>query len=37
MRKMTWEEAIEWIKEHNKPDMDDTKDSQVHRLAIEAL
>ena len=34
---MTREEAIKWIEEHNKPYTDETKDSQVHRIAIKAL
>lgn len=34
---MTREEAIKWIVEHNDPFMDETKDSQAHRLALQAL
>ena len=34
---MTREEAIKWIEEHNNPFLDETKDSQAHRLALDAL
>ena len=34
---MTRKEAITWIEEHSNPYLDQTLDSQAHRLAIEAL